>query len=99
MGMTKKQRTASLSAFPLLLATIIVFAQVGAQTRSPGNIALINGQWFEGRSFERKPMYSVDGRFTFRKPPHVDKTIDLTGTWIVPPFADAHSHSFGLGIS
>ncbi len=81
----------------LLMATVAP-AQVGPQTRSPGNIALINGQWFDGKAFERRQVYSVDGRFTFTKPTRIDQTLDLGGTWIVPPFADAHSHSFGQGI-
>lgn len=61
---------------------------VGAQRRRPRNIALINGQWFEGKSFERTPMYSVDGRFTFKKPARIDQTIDLNNGRIVPPFAE-----------
>ena len=56
-------------------------------------IALSNGRWFDGRSFELRTAYSVDGRLTFRKPARVDRTIDLAGTWIVPPFAEAHNHN------
>ena len=73
-------------------------AHPDAQTRAVGNIALTNGQWFDGKSFERKTVYSVDGRFTFKKPSRIDRPLDLNDAWIVPPFADAHSHSFGLGI-
>ena len=83
----------------LLLATIISGAEVVPQARRFENVALINGQWFEGKSFERKAMYSVNGLFTSRKPSRIDRTINLNDGWIVPPFADAHSHSFGLGIS
>jgi imidazolonepropionase-like amidohydrolase len=97
MAMTNKTLGALLSAV-LLLFIIGVIAQVGAQTRRPGNIALINGQWFGGRVFERKTLYSVNGRITFKKPSRIDRTIDLNNGWIVPPFADAHSHSFGLGV-
>jgi imidazolonepropionase-like amidohydrolase len=81
----------------VLFMTPLVFAQAGPQTRTPGNIALINGQWFDGSSFERRQVYSVDGRFTFSKPARIDQTLDLNGAWVVPPFADAHSHSFGEG--
>jgi imidazolonepropionase-like amidohydrolase len=97
--MTFKQRAAVLGAVLSLLVTAVALAQGDPQTRSPGNIALINGQWFDGRSFERKLVYSVDGRFTFEKPPRIDRTVDLGSAWIVPPFADAHSHSFGQGIA
>jgi imidazolonepropionase-like amidohydrolase len=58
-------------------------------------IALVNGKWFNGTSFETRTSYSVNGRLTFEKRAHVDRTVDLSGTWIVPPFADAHNHSLG----
>jgi len=93
-----KQHAVLLSAVLSLLMTAIALAQGDPQTRSPGNIALINGQWFDGQSFERKLAYSVDGRFTFKKPARIDRTLDLGSAWIVPPFADAHSHSLGQGI-
>jgi hypothetical protein len=38
-------------------------------------------------------VYSVEGTFTFERPVRVDRTLDLSGAWIVPPFGDAHSHS------
>jgi imidazolonepropionase-like amidohydrolase len=59
----------------------------------PHNIALVNGKWFDGESFETRNVYSVDGRFVFSKPARVDRTIDLTGMWIVPPFGEAHNHN------
>jgi imidazolonepropionase-like amidohydrolase len=99
MAMTHKRRfPALLGAMLSLLVATPALAQVGPQTRSPGNIALMNGQWFDGKSFTSRQVYSVDGRFTFSRPARIDQTLDLGGTWIVPPFADAHSHSFGQGI-
>lgn len=99
--MKHKLRATLLGAvLPLLMATLaapLAPAQEAPQTRSPGNIALINGQWFDGRSFERRQVYSVEGRFTSSRPARIDQTLDLAGAWIVPPFADAHSHSFGEG--
>jgi hypothetical protein len=66
-----------------------------SQTRSqtPPNIALLNGQWFNGKAFEARTVYSVNGRFTAKKPARVDRTLDLAGSWIVPPFAEAHNHN------
>jgi imidazolonepropionase-like amidohydrolase len=97
--MTHRRRCPVLvSAALLQLMATFTQAQGAPQTRSPGNIALINGQWFDGTSFQRRQVYSIDGRFSFIKPARIDQTIDLDGTWIVPPFADAHSHSFGQGV-
>ena len=53
----------------------------------------MNGQWFNGRSFEARTVYSVDGRFTSQKPARVDTTLNLAGQWVVPPFGEAHNHN------
>lgn len=38
-------------------------------------------------------MYSANRRFTLTRPARIDRTLNLEGTWIVPPFADAHNHN------
>lgn len=83
-------------------AYLLITASVAtSQHQNPAgtalNTALVNGQWFNGHSFEPRTMYSVDGRFTSEKPARIDRTLDLTGLWIIPPFADAHNHSIGTG--
>jgi imidazolonepropionase-like amidohydrolase len=100
MTMPLKICTGLLGALLSLLLPAAALAQAGlpGTPGTPGNTALINGQWFNGKAFERKQVYSVDGRFTFSKPVRIDQTLDLGGAWVVPPFADAHSHSLGLGI-
>jgi hypothetical protein len=98
MAMRYKQHPIAIGTVLSLLTTIFLLGQVSPKARRTENIALINGQWFEGESFKSKPMYSSRGLFTSRKPSRIDRTIDLKNRWIVPPFADAHSHSFGLGI-
>lgn len=65
---------------------------------TPQNFALINGQWFNGKSFEARTVYSVNGQFTNKKPARVDRALDLAGTWIVPPFSEAHNHNIGTGV-
>ena len=71
-----------------------VFAAAFAlQAEGPPPTALIHGRWFDGRSFKEQTVYCVDGMFTRRKPPRVTETLDLTGTWIVPPYAEAHNHN------
>jgi hypothetical protein len=68
-------------------------SQTKPQTQESPNVAFINGQWFNGKSFEVRTVYSVGGRFTSKKPKLVDRTLDLAGLWIVPPFAEAHNHN------
>lgn len=81
----------------LCLAILLSLMEPGGlsqtQPQAPPNTALLHGQWFNGKSFEARTIYSVNGRFTSRKPARVDRTLDLGGTWIVPPFAEAHNHN------
>jgi hypothetical protein len=79
----------------VLVGTLLspsVCAQVEV-TRPEPNLELTNGNWFNGRSFQYKTVYSVNGRLTFRRPAHIDRTIDLHQGFVVPPFAEAHNHN------
>jgi hypothetical protein len=86
----------------LLCATAAISVAAISQGQSEGGapptVALINGKWFNGRSFETRTMYSAGGRFTLKKPARLERTVDLGGTWIVPPFGEAHNHNLGTGI-
>ncbi len=53
-----------------------------------------NGKWFNGEKFEPKTFYSVDGILRAHYDGAVGATIDLHGGYVVPPFADAHTHHF-----
>jgi imidazolonepropionase-like amidohydrolase len=83
----------------LFIAVLLTFPVMGGrsqdmpQTQGPANVALLNGQWFNGKSFELRTGYSVNGRLTFKKPARVARTLDLAGTWIIPPFGEAHNHN------
>ena len=81
--------------FYLLLCLFLFFYGSGKrnfQLSAPKYTEFINGKWFNGKTFDAKIVYSVKGRFTFHKPERIDTTIDLAGTWVVPPFAEAHNH-------
>jgi hypothetical protein len=52
-----------------------------------------NGLWFDGKDFRSKVLYSVEGTFTEKKPPLVDKVLDLDGGYVVSPFGEAHNHN------
>ena len=89
-------RKACVLLYPFILLTILMLGGIypaKSQPQALRNYAFINGRWFDGKSFEPRTLYSVDGRFTTRKPARVDRTLDLAGTWVVPPFAEAHNHN------
>lgn len=58
-------------------------------------IAVINGQVFNGKSFERKDIYSSNGVLSFKMPSKLDTIIDVTDKYIIPPFGEAHNHNLG----
>ena len=74
-----------------MLATATISLPLFSQTDPV--IALTNGRWFDGNTFQPRTAYSVGGLFRFEKPPRIDRTLDLEGAWIVPPFAEAHNHN------
>lgn len=60
-------------------------------------VSVENARWLERDRFEPKHAWIVNGRFAFRKPARVETVLDLTGTYLIPPFADAHNHGIGTG--
>src|SRR5258708_10462024 len=56
-------------------------------------VGFTNGNWFNGRSFERRTAYAIGSVLTFKRPPAVDRTLDLHGGFVVPPFGEAHNHN------
>lgn len=58
------------------------------------NYEFSGGWWFNGTGFVREKLYVVNGVFQKRRPPRIDRVIDLGDSYIVPPFGDAHSHAY-----
>ncbi|HEU4694438.1 MAG TPA: hypothetical protein VFS23_38985, partial [Vicinamibacterales bacterium] len=77
------------------LATVLALATLPLSLFSQPEavIAFTNGRWFDGKSFQPRTAYSVNGMLNFTEPARIDRAIDLSGTWVVPPFAEAHNHN------
>ena len=69
---------------------VVCSTVAGAQSSA---IEFTNGRWFNGRDFEPRVMYVVNGVFQSRRPSAVDTTVDLHDGYVVPPFAEAHNHN------
>src|SRR5688572_27568007 len=79
-------------AYPIaILALAILSPPLFSQADAV--IALTNGRWFDGTSFQPRTTYSVNGMLSFTEPAQIDRVIDLSGAWVVPPFAEAHNHN------
>lgn len=94
--MTRRTTVSLLTSLLFLLPVLL--SQLKAESTASQNVALVNGKWFNGKLFETRTLYAVNGRFTEKQPARVDRTLDLSGTWIVPPFGEAHNHNLGTGI-
>jgi len=57
-------------------------------------IKLIDGNWFNGETFEKKTVWLKNGLINFKKiKEETDTIINLSGKYIIPPFAEAHNHN------
>ncbi|NAY92702.1 amidohydrolase family protein [Muricauda sp. JGD-17] len=55
---------------------------------------LINGKWFNGEEFIKRTFWVEDGLLYFDKIENeVDTVLDLSGKFVIPPFAEAHNHN------
>ena len=55
--------------------------------------AFRNARWFDGLRFVAGDRFAVDGYFVATEPAHLDRTLDLNGAYVVPPFGEAHNHN------
>lgn len=55
--------------------------------------SFINGEWFDGNTFQLKTFYTERGLLTSKAPTRVDSVVDLKGKFVVPPFGEAHNHN------
>lgn len=77
----------------LLTVLAIAIVPLSLFSQSDPVIAFVNGRWFDGTSFQPRTAYSVNGMLNFTEPARIDRSIDLSGAWVVPPFAEAHNHN------
>ncbi len=74
----------------LVLAVLALTPTAAAQQDSA--YRFVNGKWLDGKTFVESSWYSIDGRLTKKKPDSYE-TVDLQGGFVIPPFADAHTHN------
>ena len=84
-----------------ILCLILSFQSISAfssNNSSRKSYKFVNGQWFDGKSFQPQTFYSVDGVLTKKKPRGDIETVDLANAFVMPPFAEAHNHNLGSAI-
>lgn len=71
----------------------LLFALAAAAAQEPQTVAWRNGAWFDGTGFQRVDVYSIGDRLTLKNPSKVDRTVDLTGRFLMGAFGEAHNHN------
>ena len=89
-GLTRRSFLTNTAA---TLVGLALGARADGQRQASKTYEFVNGKWFDGRNFENKRFYSVNGVLTSKKPSRVDSTIDLTNKYVIPPFGEAHNHN------
>ncbi|PWL38823.1 hypothetical protein DKG77_11315 [Flagellimonas aquimarina] len=80
----------------LFLVTQFSISQQNTAKLNPNSlrIELTNGHWFNGNTFVEKKVWVNNGILSFSKEnTQNDTVIDLTGKYVIPPFAEAHNHN------
>ena len=89
----------TLPFFAVLLAAVAALP-AGAQPGSPhlgaeaGPVAYVGGQWYDGEGFAPRDTIWADRGVFVAGPLERARVVDLGGTFVVPPFGDAHYHGF-----
>ncbi|NOT32935.1 MAG: hypothetical protein HOP12_02060, partial [Candidatus Eisenbacteria bacterium] len=78
----------------VVLESAIAACPVAGHGDTVHTLRLANGEWFDGHAFVRRDFYSVEGALRNHWSGAVEETLDLSGRFVVPAFADAHSHLF-----
>ena len=54
--------------------------------------AFTNGKWWDGKQFQTRTMYAIDGVLHSSWNGRLDETIDLGGRYVIPPLTEVHAH-------
>lgn len=82
--------------FGIILASLLFSSDQKTAIKNPESlrIQLNNGHWFNGDTFEERTVWVKDGILSFSTAnTQNDTIIDLTGKYVIPPFAEAHNHN------
>ncbi len=84
------------------LVALLLSSCVGAPMRTAAQVTsspsgpvveLRGARWFDGATFTAGSRWMRDGLFVSRPAQPADSVVDLSGRFMVPPYADAHTHS------
>ena len=63
------------------------------QASEPLSWELKNARWFDGQKIQKGNLYVENGVFIAKKPPKVNRKMDMRGQVLINPLAEAHNHN------
>jgi imidazolonepropionase-like amidohydrolase len=87
------RNTRAVSAAITLCAALLPAQPSPLPPASAPVVELRGGRWFTGSGFAPGSRWMQSGRFIARPRARADSVVRLDGQWLVPPYADAHTHS------
>ncbi len=76
------------------LSANVSITKTANQKSNSLSIKFVNGNWFNGKTFENKTAWVNNGILSFtNKGTKIDTTIDIAGKYVIPPFGEAHNHN------
>jgi hypothetical protein len=78
---------------PAGVLLLVALALATGVAQGPETVAWRNGAWFDGAGFRRVDVYSVGDRLALEPPTRVDRSVDVTGKFLVGAFGEAHNHN------
>lgn len=63
------------------------------QASAPLSWELKNARWFDGQKIQKGNLYVENGVFIAKKPPKVNRKMDMRGQVLINPLAEAHNHN------
>ncbi|HSI76660.1 MAG TPA: amidohydrolase family protein [Lunatimonas sp.] len=86
-----------------ILIILLVLGQATLQSFAQDKyyqaVKFTDGKWLINDEFKSITVYSIDGLFSFNPPEKIDTIVSLSNSFIVPPFAEAHNHNIGTGVT
>jgi len=76
------------------LSANVSITKTANQKSNSLSIKFVNGNWFNGKTFENKTAWVNNGIISFTNTGiKIDTTIDISGKYVIPPFGEAHNHN------
>ena len=89
------RRLFALFAISAWLLGAAAAAQPAGPPKDGPTVAYTHGRWWSGSAFVEGARYVRGGMFVARPARRPDRSVDLAGAYVTPPYADAHNHMAG----